>query len=45
MIWECKNMTKFSYPQQENSDQQRSAVRITYSYLVKWSSENDKNEV
>ena len=42
-MW-MKKYDKFSYPQQENSDQQRSAVRITHSYLMKWSSENDKNE-
>ena len=35
-------MTNFSYPQQENSDQQRSAVRITHSYLKEWSSEKMK---
>ena len=40
-----KKYDKFSYPQQENSDQQRSAVMITHSYLMEWSSENDKNEV
>ena len=40
-----KKYDKFSYPQQENSDQQRSTVRITHSYLMKWSSKNDRNEV
>ena len=30
---------KFSYPQQGESDQQKSAARKTHSHLMKWSSE------
>ena len=47
-IWYDMGMKKYdksSYPQQEHSDQQKSAVRITHSYLMKWSSEKWKNEV
>ena len=39
-----KKYDKFSYPQQGNSVQQRSAVRTTHSYLMKWSSEKMKFE-
>ena len=41
MIWyeNEQNYDKFSCPQQEDSDQQRSIAKKTHSYLMKWPSE------